>query len=75
MSTVSRMEARSAEHNRAHLTCPFCSSYDVDRLFLASLNLDSCECAACGARWDEERGSGEYRGRGQPASVLMPRRD
>ena len=58
-----------------HLTCPFCNSYDVTRLYLASLNVDSCECAGCGARWDEERGSGEYRGRAQRASVLLPRWD
>jgi Zn ribbon nucleic-acid-binding protein len=56
-----------------HLQCPFCNSYDVSRMFLASLNLDSCECASCGARWDEECGSGEYRGRADRASVLMPR--
>lgn len=56
-----------------HLQCPFCNSYDVARLFLASLNLDSCECASCGARWDEECGSGEYRGRSDRTSVLMPR--
>jgi hypothetical protein len=56
-----------------HLQCPFCNSYDVCRLFLASLNLDSCECASCGARWDEECGSGEYRGRADRSSVMMPR--
>jgi Zn ribbon nucleic-acid-binding protein len=62
-----------SEHAGGRLTCPFCNSYDVGRLFLASLNLDSCECVACGARWDEECGSGEYRGRSQRSSVLMPR--
>jgi len=54
-----------------HLTCPFCNSYDVARMFLASLKLDSCECASCGARWDEECGSGEYRGRAQQSSVVI----
>ncbi|MEY2570035.1 MAG: hypothetical protein QOE63_385, partial [Acidimicrobiaceae bacterium] len=33
-----------------HMQCPFCSSYEVDRLFLASNGLDSCVCLACGAR-------------------------
>ncbi|HVE95142.1 MAG TPA: hypothetical protein VNB24_09490 [Acidimicrobiales bacterium] len=56
-----------------HLACPFCASYDVDRLFIATANLDCCECAACGARWDEERGTGEYRGRSKRSSVLAPR--
>lgn len=67
--------AKRGPRTSRHLTCPFCNSYDVGRLFLASLNLDSCECATCGARWDEERGSGEYRGRAQPSSVLMARHD
>ena len=55
--------------------CPFCNSYDVTRLYLASVNVDSCECCACGARWDEERGSGHYRGRANRTSVLLPRSD
>jgi hypothetical protein len=59
----------------AHLACPFCASYEVARMFIASVNLDSCECSACGARWDEDRGSGEYRGRAARASVLLPRPD
>lgn len=63
-----------AEQGGGHFQCPFCNSYDVDRLFLASLRLDSCECASCGARWDEEKGSGQYRGRANRASVLMPRK-
>ena len=56
-----------------HLTCPFCHSYDVARLFVGSTNVDSCECSSCGARWDEDKGSGEYKGRAQRASVLLPR--
>jgi len=64
---------RAGEAPCAHLACPFCHSYEVDRLFLASLNLDSCECATCGARWDEEQGTGQYRGRANQASVLTPR--
>jgi hypothetical protein len=58
-----------------HLICPFCDSYDVSRMFLASLRLDSCECAACGGRWDEENGTGEYRGRAQQSSVVIRRID
>ncbi|HEX2851258.1 MAG TPA: hypothetical protein VHN98_11920 [Acidimicrobiales bacterium] len=57
-----------------HLQCPFCNSYDVARMFMASLRLDSCECLSCGARWDEDVRSGEYRGRGNPSSVMLPRR-
>ncbi|HEX4979267.1 MAG TPA: hypothetical protein VFV35_04305 [Acidimicrobiales bacterium] len=56
-----------------HLACPFCNSYDVRRLFLASASIDSCECQACGARWDEDAVSGEYKGRGTSASVLVKR--
>ncbi len=56
-----------------HLQCPFCESYDVDRLYLASLRLDSCACAACGARWDEDPATGEYRGRGGKESAVTPR--
>ena len=29
-----------------HLRCPFCEAYEVDRLYLASVDLDSCVCAA-----------------------------
>lgn len=54
--------------------CPFCNSYDVSRLFVASLRMDSCECSSCGARWDELAGSGEYRGRATKSSVLLPRK-
>jgi hypothetical protein len=46
-----------------HLQCPFCSAYEVERLYLATLKLDNCECLSCGARWDEEPASGAYRGR------------
>lgn len=56
-----------------HLACPFCASYDVVRLFLASVRIDSCECLACSARWDEDSGSGEYKGRSNRSSVLLPR--
>ena len=53
--------------------CPYCNSYDVARLYVASTALDSCECATCSARWDEEPNSGRYRGRANRSSVLTPR--
>lgn len=45
------------------MQCPFCEAYDIDRLYLASVRVDSCICASCGARWDEDTSTGEYRGR------------
>ena len=74
MGTLKRVQDRAA-HETGHLMCPFCNSYDVTRLYLASVNVDSCECCSCGARWDEERGSGQYRGRANRSSVLLPRSD
>ncbi|MGH9086485.1 MAG: hypothetical protein ACRDYW_13635, partial [Acidimicrobiales bacterium] len=56
------------EHAR-HLQCPFCEAYEVERLYLASLRLDSCACASCGARWDEDPVTGDYKGRGGKQSV------
>ena len=44
-------------------SCHFCGEYDVERLYLASLRLDTCECHGCGARWDEDPVDGTYRGR------------
>ena len=61
----------SEENGR--LQCPFCGAYEVDRLYLASLRLDSCECQSCGARWDEDTGSGTYRGRASRESAITPR--
>jgi transcription elongation factor Elf1 len=55
------------------MACPFCNSYDVSRLYLASAAIDSCECQSCGARWDEDARSGEYKGRGTSSSVLVKR--
>ena len=46
-----------------HMTCPYCAAYEVERLYLGSLGVDSCECVACGARWDQDPRSGAYRGR------------
>lgn len=54
-----------------HLACPFCTSYAVTRLFLGSVSIDSCECLSCGARWDEDSASGEYKGRATRSSVLI----
>jgi hypothetical protein len=56
-----------------HLRCPFCQAYEVDRLYLASLRLDSCVCLSCGARWDEDAVTGAYRGRASRTSVVTPR--
>ena len=56
-----------------HLRCPFCEAYEVDRLYLASVGLDSCVCGSCGARWDEEPHTGDYRGRARDESVVAPR--
>ena len=63
----------SGTDDDSHFTCPFCTSHEVDRLFLASLRLDSCACLSCGARWDEDAESGEFRGRGARSSILAPR--
>ncbi len=54
-------DGASAEEGR--LRCPYCDSYEVDRLYLASLRVDSCICASCGARWDEDTATGEFQGR------------
>ncbi len=58
-----------------HFQCPFCNSYDVNRLFVAGLNVDvdTCDCSSCGARWDEDARSGEHRGPSRQSSVLFPR--
>jgi hypothetical protein len=45
----------------------------VSRLYLASVKLDSCECPACAARWDEEPETGAYRGRSNRESIVTPR--
>lgn len=50
--------------------CPYCRGADVARLYLGSVHLDSCECAECGARWDEDPRTGEFRGRATRASVV-----
>ena len=56
-----------------HLQCPFCSGYEVDRLYLASLDVDSCACSACGARWDEKHDTGDFVGRGSKATIFTRR--
>jgi transposase-like protein len=53
-----------------HLQCPFCEAYEVERLYMASVRLDSCICDSCGARWEEDPVTGEYRGRSAKQSVL-----
>ena len=56
-----------------HLSCPFCEAYEVERLYLASLFIDSCACTSCGARWDEDPTSGAFKGRSSESSVVTPR--
>ena len=72
MGSLKKVQERGV-HDAGHLRCPFCNSYDVARMFVGSINVDSCECVSCGARWDEDKVSGEYKGRAQRASVLLPR--
>lgn len=74
MSMAQDSTAQDAtDDDGGHLQCPFCEAYEVDRLYLGSLHLDSCTCLSCGARWDEEIETGRYRGRGDPDSVISPR--
>jgi hypothetical protein len=56
--------------DRNNFECPYCTSNYVDRLYLASLNLDTCACLACGARWDEDSTTGEFRGRAASGSAI-----
>ena len=58
---------------RRQATCHYCQSTDVARLYLGSVHLDACECGSCGARWDEDAVTGEFRGRATRASVVVPR--
>ncbi|HWJ96820.1 MAG TPA: hypothetical protein VNQ33_01605 [Acidimicrobiales bacterium] len=58
---------------RRLVACPYCHGIDVARMYLGSVHLDSCQCAECGARWDEDPRTGEFRGRGARASVVVPR--
>ena len=69
------MTIRTLRHvgESRRLQCPFCEGYDVERLYLAGLDLDSCACGSCGARWDERVETGEFVGRGSSASVVSPR--
>ena len=60
--------------NPGHLQCPFCEAYEVERLYLASLRVDSCACASCGARWDEDPVTGEYLGRSHRDGLATPAR-
>ena len=62
-----------SDSTAGHFACPFCTSHEVDRLYLASLRLDSCACLSCGARWDEDADSGQFRGRASRSSILAPR--
>jgi transposase-like protein len=61
------------DDSTGHLQCPFCNAYEVDRLYLGSLQIDACTCHGCGSRWDEDTETGRYRGRGAGESVIAPR--
>ncbi len=71
-ASVTTSEGSSTER-AGHLQCPFCNSYDVQRLFVASLKIDSCECASCRARWDEDARTARSSGRGNHSSVTIHR--
>ena len=60
------------DERAGHLRCPFCEAYEVERLYLASLRLDACACGSCGARWDEDPVSGDYKGRSLERGGLGP---
>jgi hypothetical protein len=60
----------SRNERAGHLQCPFCEAYEVERLYLASLRIDSCACSSCGARWDEDAVSGDYLGRAAKETVF-----
>jgi hypothetical protein len=47
--------------SRSTSECPSCGSADVARLYLGSLHVDSCECRACRAQWEEDRERAELR--------------
>lgn len=69
--TVQAGGTSASSGGAAHFACPFCASYDVDRLYLASARTDCCECTSCGARWDENPVTGEYLGRADRSSALV----
>jgi hypothetical protein len=71
-SQTSAGDTRLMSEPSRHLQCPFCEAYEVERLYLASLRVDSCACSSCGARWDEDPISGEYRGRSFELGGLRP---
>ena len=58
---------------RSSLRCPYCSGYEVRRLYLGTVDVDACDCGACGARWDERHSDGAFVARGSRATVLLPR--
>lgn len=59
-------------HNHGfHPSCPNCGSDSVGRMLVAQLRMDSCACADCGERWDEDVASGKRRNRSDRSSVLL----
>ncbi|HEX9258960.1 MAG TPA: hypothetical protein VF855_05435 [Acidimicrobiales bacterium] len=61
------------DNREAHAAfgCPYCCSYLVDRICIATAHADSCRCRACGASWDEDVRTGEVLGRSDMQSVLV----
>lgn len=53
--------------------CPACRALDVARLYLATEQLDSCECRSCGALWEEDPTSGSFYGPGSPRTMATIR--
>src|SRR3546814_12984492 len=51
------------EREHGHLRCPFCEAYEVERLYLATLRLDSCPTHSYWARWAEDPARATSRGR------------
>ena len=64
-------EPEVIEERGGRFQCPYCNSFDVSRLFIASVRADSCQCLSCGARWDQEAGSGEFRDSDGGDSVML----
>ena len=72
MATL-RHVGRAGEGGSGRFGCPFCASFDVDRMYVATLDADACECRTCGVRWDEARRTGLQLEHADRASVLAPR--
>ncbi len=45
----------------------------MTRLYVGTVQMDSCACPSCGARWDEDVSSGAFRDQASRASVVLRR--